>query len=242
MIDTPAKIIVCASMADFAHVGARWIAACAKRAAADRGVFTLGLSGGSTPLMIFADLAEPACQASMPWALTRVFWCDERCVPPDDPMSNFGAARRALLSRLAPPPAQVNRMEAETADHEAAAIRYAARLPERLDLLVLGMGEDGHTCSLFPHSPLLHEREHRVALVTESPKPPSCRLTITPPVLETARCLLMLVTGKSKARAVADALTTPRPIDTLPARLAHRGAWLLDAEAASELPAGMCEG
>lgn len=236
MTEIPAEIIICATPDDFARIGAEWIVSAAERAITDKGRFTLGLSGGSTPLPIFDRLTEPEWRAQASWQQTDVFWCDERCVPPDDPMSNFGDAWRHLFSRVDIPPENLHRIAGEDPDHEAVAARYGAELPARFDLLVLGTGEDGHTASLFPHSPLLFERIRHAAVVTDSPKPPSCRITITPPVIECAHHVLMLATGAEKAHAVAAALSVPFPIDEIPARLARWGTWLLDPVAATKIP------
>jgi len=240
MTEVPAEIIVSAIPEDFARIAADWIAHYAAQAVEERGVFTIGLSGGSTPLPVFDLLAQPEWQARVPWQQTQVFWCDERCVPPDDPESNFGQAWRRLLSKVDIPPEQLYRIEAEDPEPEAAAARYAAQLPTRFDLLVLGIGKDGHTASLFPGSSMLYERVRKAVYIADSPKPPSCRITITPPVIEGARHLIMLATGMEKAHAVARALASPFPIDEIPARLARWGAWLLDRAAAADIPENIC--
>lgn len=240
MTDVPAEIVVSATPDDFNRIAAEWIMHCAVRSVEERGVFNIGLSGGSTPLPVFDLLAQPECSARVPWWHTRVYWCDERCVPPDDPESNYRQAWRHLLSKVDIPPEQVHRIEAEDPEPEAAADRYAAQLPARFDLLVLGIGQDGHTASLFPGSTLVYERVRKAVFIADSPKPPPCRITITPPVIESARRLLVLATGADKARAVAEALADPFPLDELPARLARWGAWLLDEAAAAELPASFC--
>jgi 6-phosphogluconolactonase len=237
MTDVPAEIIVSANPDDFRRIAAEWIVRSAGQAVRERDIFTIGLSGGSTPLPVFDCLAESEWQARMPWRRTHVFWCDERCVPPDHPESNFGQARQRLLSKVDIPLEQVHRIEAEDTEPEAAAARYAVQLPARFDLLVLGIGQDGHIASLFPGSSMAYERVRKALYIANSPKPPPCRITITPPVIECARHLLVLATGADKAHAVAGALASPFPVDDLPARLARWGAWLLDEAAAAELPA-----
>jgi len=237
MTDIPAEIIISDTPDDFSRIAAEWIMHCAVQAVKERGAFSLGLSGGSTPVSVFDRLAEPAWQARVPWRQTQVFWCDERCVSPDDPESNYGQAWRRLLSKVDLPSEQIHRIEGEDPDPDSAAARYAAQLPARFDLLVLGIGEDGHTASLFTGSSALYERVRKAVYLADSPKPPPCRITITPPVIENARNLLMLATGKSKAVTVASALASPFPIDVLPARLARWGTWLLDCDAAAQLPA-----
>jgi 6-phosphogluconolactonase len=141
----------------------------------------------------------------------------------------------ALLRRVPIPTANVHRMEGEADDPEEAADRYAAVLPEALDVLVLGVGADGHTASLFPGSPALRERTRRV-VPARAPKPPEGRLTITPPVIAAARRFLVLATGSDKAEAVARALKGGGTPDQTPARLARDGVWFLDRAAATLLP------
>lgn len=240
MTEVPAEIIVSSSPEDFACIAAEWIARCAAEAVRERDVFHLGLSGGSTPLPVYDLLAEPVWRERVPWQQTHVYWCDERCVPPEDPTSNYGQAWTHLLSKVDIPRQQIHRIEGEDPNPEAVAVRYDAQLPARFDLLVLGIGEDGHTASLFPGSSALFERIRKVVHIANSPKLPSDRITITPPVIETARRLLVLATGADKAHAVARALASPFPVDEIPARLARWGAWLLDCAAAAELPKEIC--
>ena len=123
-------------------------------------------------------------------------------------------------------------MEAEAEDLDSAALRYAAQLPAALDVLVLGVGDDGHTASLFPGSPALQERTRRVVPAT-SPKPPTRRLTLTPPVIAAARRLVVLAAGPDKAEAVARALSGSVNANDVPATLARDGVWFLDGAAAS---------
>lgn len=240
MTEVPAEIIVSATQEDFACIAAEWIAHCGMLAVRERDVFTIGLSGGSTPLPVFDLLAQPEWQARLPWKQTQVYWCDERCVPPESPDSNYGQGWQHLLSKVDIPLEQIHRIEGEDPDPDAAAARYAAQLPARFDLLVLGIGDDGHTASLFPGSSVLFERIRKTVHVANSPKPPPNRITITPPVIEGARHLLLLAVGMEKAHAVARALASPFPIDEIPARLARWGAWLLDRSAAAELPEEIC--
>jgi 6-phosphogluconolactonase len=188
---------------------------------------SVSLAGGSTPRPAYELLAaEPGVR----WERVTVYFGDERAVAPDDARSNYRMAREALLDRLATAP-RVYRMEGETADLEAAARRYEQDLPDRLDVLVLGMGADGHTASLFPGSPALRERRRRVVPV-EAPADPPRRLTITPPVIAAARQVIVIVSGGDKADAVARALEGDLNEDAVPAALAREGLWLLDRAAA----------
>jgi 6-phosphogluconolactonase len=145
-------------------------------------------------------------------------------------------ARSALLSRVPIPAAAVHRMEAERPDRDAAAREYERLLPSALDLLVLGIGGDGHTASLFPGSAALDE-EHRLVLPVVGTKPPADRMTITPPVIEAARRVAVIATGADKAAMVARALEGPLSPKQVPAQLARRGARFLDRAAAAKLTA-----
>jgi 6-phosphogluconolactonase len=168
------------------------------------------------------------------WSRVSVYFGDERCVPPDHPDSNYRMARESLLSRVPIAEANVHRMLGELADRDAAARAYAELLPASLDVIVLGIGEDGHTASLFPGSPALDERA-RPVLPVIGPKPPPERLTLTPPALERARHILVLASGAGKAEAVARALEGALDPRGTPAQLARSGSWLLDPAAAARL-------
>ena len=212
-------------------VAADWIATTISDAVRERASCALALSGGSTPRPVYERLAAPPLAARIPWESVEIFFGDERAVPPADPGSNYGMARAALLDRVGVPAAQVHRMEADRSDREAAARDYARRLPKRLDLLLLGMGADGHTASLYPRSPRLDER--RLVVPATGPTPPRERLTITPPVIAAARQVAVLVAGPDKAATLAQVLRGPfRPRD-LPVQLALGGVWFVDKDAAS---------
>src|SRR5204863_84394 len=170
-----------------------------------------------------SPVSEPYCGTCNRMRLTadgRFHLCllngDERAVPPTDPASNYRMAREALLDRVGVSRERVHRMEADDPDLEAAAARYGARLPERLDVLVLGMGPDGHTASLFPHSAALRETERKV-VAAQSPVPPLRRLTITPPVIAAARRVAVISAGASKAPIVARVLRGAWCPEELPA-------------------------
>jgi 6-phosphogluconolactonase len=156
---------------------------------------TVALAGGSTPRRLYERLA----QSDYAWAETEVFFGDERCVPPDHPASNYRMAREALLSKV---PARVHRMRGEecdaTAYEEELSEVFGAGLPE-FDLMLLGLGEDGHTASLFPGDPALDASAERVVRVQ---RPDYARLTLTLPVLSAARVALFLVSGASKRQAL----------------------------------------
>ena len=199
---------------DVAGAGASFIAARRPR--------TVALAGGHTPEGIYRELARQP----LPWEEMDFYFGDERCVPPDDPESNYRMARETL------PRARLHRMEGERPDPEAAAADYARILPDALDLIILGVGEDGHTESLFPGRPV---GPGKVMVVRDAPKPPPTRLSVTPMVIRAARERLVVATGADKAEAVRAALTGPVDPLRLPAQHARDGTWLLDRAAAKLL-------
>lgn len=219
--------------ADVARPAAEWLEAEIVAAIRARGGCMLGLSGGRTPEPVYRELA---LAADIDWRRVSVFFADERAVPPDHPDSNYRVVRSALLSRVPIPAAAVHRMEAERPDRDAAAREYERLLPSALDLLVLGIGGDGHTASLFPGSAALDEGR-RLVLPVVGTKPPADRMTITPPVIEAARRVAVIATGADKAAMVARALEGPLSPTQVPAQLARRGAWFLDRAAAAKLTA-----
>jgi 6-phosphogluconolactonase len=192
---------------------------------------SLALSGGSTPGPIYEALAG---FPGIPWARIRIYFADERAVPPGDPASNYRLVRGALIDRVPIPAESVHRMEAERPDMDEAAASYERQLPSHLDILVLGIGEDGHTASLFPGSPNLAETARRVA-PARSPSPPTERLTITPPVVRSASRIFLFARGRAKADAVREALLGETDASRCPARLARGGTWVVDTEAAAQL-------
>lgn len=199
-----------------------------------RGHATLALTGGSTVHPVYDDLVGRAIR----WQQVEIFFGDERAVPPDHPESNYRLARETLLDHVPVPPSQIHRMEGERRDLDQAAQEYAAILPERFDLLLLGMGPDGHTASLFPHAPGVTEKSRRVIAADPPPlpvKPTLRRITITPPVIAAAARVLMMITGAAKAGIVARALEGPDDPAACPAQLARRGWWMLDQPAAAHL-------
>jgi 6-phosphogluconolactonase len=189
-------------------------------AVAARGRARLALAGGRTPARLHQRLAQPSQAARVPWSAVQVFFGDERCVAPEAPESNLRAARETLLEPLGLGPSQVFAIDG-TAPPAVAAADYAARLgPEPLDLVLLGVGDDGHTASLFPGGPELAARAAVVA--TRSPRPPTDRVSLSLPTLRAARRVAFLVLGADKAPAVAAVwaeLALPLARGTLPAAL-----------------------
>lgn len=217
------------------------------------GFVTVALSGGSTPRGLYALLAEPRePAASLPWERIHLFWGDERDVPPDDPLSNFRMVRETLLSKVQVPADHVHRIRAEVGDAARAAWEYEQELrrffgvaPGQVppfDLVLLGMGADGHTASLFPGSDALRERE-RLVVAPWIEKLQARRITLTPPVLNGAACVLFLVHGADKAEALRAVLEgeTFSGDDALPARSVRPAhgelIWLVDRAAARFLAA-----
>jgi 6-phosphogluconolactonase len=196
-----------------------------------RGSTTLCLSGGTTPRHTYECLAG---LPGVPWSKVKIYFGDERCVPPSHSDSNYRMAKEALFEPAGIPEQNIIRPRAEAPNPELAASEYEQRLPPEFDVLVLGIGEDGHTASLFPGSAVLRERTRRVVHVVGD-KPPPHRLTVTPPVIESARFTLVLATGRGKQSAVTQALEGPLDIERCPAQIARDAVWLLDSEASAGL-------
>ncbi len=201
--------------------------------------FSLALSGGSMAEAFFPRLAH----ADLDWRRVDFFWCDERAVPEDDPESNYRLARTLWLDPAHVPRQNVHAMAADAAHLEQSAAAYAEEMvrvlgtPPRIDVALLGVGPDGHVCSLFPQSPLLGEERRWVGAVQDSPKPPSSRLTLTLPALAAATLIVVAAFGEAKAPVVRAALEdrdSSLPLALVLAR-AHRALVLLDGPAAAEI-------
>ena len=273
-----------------ARRGVDVIMAEAQSAAVARGVCAFALSGGRTPRPLYERLARRDVGGRLPWRRIHLYWSDERCVPPDDPASNYGMAKELLIDRVDVPDANVHRMHGEHEPAEAAAA-YEAELrlpplgagpaeagekaagggaprrrsavaapgsprpsatlpgaggapdtegggrPPVLDLVLLGLGRDGHVASLFPHAAALSEEE-RLCVATEAPDG-GARLTMTFPMINAARQVVLAVTGEEKAGMVAEVMQGLRIPDAVPAQRVEPDLgevlWLLDEAAASEL-------
>ena len=223
------------------RLGAELMARAISAAVAERGAAAVALSGGSTPLGTYAALAS----YDLPWDAVDFFWVDERAVPPDHERSNYAAARRALAA-AAIPEARLHRMEAEAPDLAGAAARYEALLRRHFgvasavafDAMTLGIGDDGHTASLFPGTGAVSIADRLVAAIPAERTPGlEARLTLTAPVIQEARLALMIVRGASKRGPLSVARSTGAE-DEVPARIA-RGVkgqlvWLLDEAAVGE--------
>ncbi len=233
------RVQVLSSAQELARAASWYVQERVLEAARKRGRVLLALSGGSTPLPVYERLAKLA----LPWARLHLFWGDERCAPPEDELSNFCNAYRTLISKVPIPESNVHRIQAEL-DPQEAAQYYEDELRSffgddspRLDLLLLGVGSDGHTASLFPGGPELAESQ-RWAVSSEpqaGAEPALPRVTLTLPIINQARAVLFLVAGKDKRPVTSSILRVQGNGSELPAgRVRPKGelAWLLDREAA----------
>lgn len=254
-MSAPARDVVVHPTVDaLMRAAADEFAAAAATAVRSTGRFAVALAGGSTPRRLYALLATPPYADAIAWEHAEVFFGDERCVPPDDPASNYGMAREALLAHVPVPPERIHRIRGEDPPDIAAAayereLRAAFATPTGppratprhcFDLVLLGMGDNGHTLSLFPRSPSLHEHERWVVAVRVDARPPA-RITLTAPVANAAWLALFLVAGADKAAMLRRVLEGPPDPDVLPAQLiapqTGRTRWLVDAAAAAQLAA-----
>ncbi|MCR4667090.1 MAG: 6-phosphogluconolactonase [Desulfovibrio sp.] len=228
--------------ATMAERAAHILAAACEEAIEERGVFRIALSGGLTPIPLFRLLAAHDWADRLPWDKMSFFFVDERCVDPEHPDSNYGLARRELLSKV--PATHFYRMRGEIDPVEAAA-KYEQQMRQefaindtafpRFDFILLGMGEDGHTGSIFPNSPAMAERK-RLVIDQYVPERKADRITLTLPVINNARCCLFMVTGKEKHQVLSRALNLldePK----LPAQHVHPTIgdliWIVDEAAAT---------
>ena len=242
------EIEILAGPAELADRAAELFVSLAEQAMAARDRFCVALSGGSTPLAMYARLVQPGFKERVVWSKTHLFWGDERCVPPDHPDSNFGSAQKAFLDHVPIPIENRHRILGELKPAQAA-LAYErelsifledASLP-RLDLTLLGLGEDGHTASLFPGSPALLEKARWVVAVEHQQPPPPLvdRVTLTPLVINASRFILILVSGAGKAVRLSQVLQGPYLPKILPAQLIQpqqgQLLWLIDQPAAASI-------
>jgi 6-phosphogluconolactonase len=197
--------VVVPGPAELAKAAARWTAERITAAVAARRACYIALAGGETPRGCYERLAQPPYSDGLPWRSVFVYWSDERQVPLDDPASNFAMAKVALLDHVPIPAEQVFPLIGDPVPALRRLPLDHAGLP-RFDIIHLGMGEDGHTASLFPGSPALAEREALVYYVHDAPKPPPDRATLTLPVINAARAVLFVVQGASKREALSRVL------------------------------------
>jgi len=246
------QIISCRDSTDLSERAAEEFVRLARQAIQLAGRFTVALSGGSTPKALYTLLAAPGFAQRISWNRTHLFWGDERCVPPGDPASNYRLARESLLDHVPVPSANLHRIRGEDGPAAAAAayereLRQAFATPDglprgapgsRFDLVLLGMGDNGHTASLFPGMTAVHERG-RWVVVQQVAAEPMWRVTLTPVVINTAGEVVFLVSGREKAATLGRVLDGPHQPDSLPAQVvaprSGRLRWLVDAAAAADL-------
>ena len=234
---------------DLFQAAAEEVIRSAADAIAQRGRFTIALSGGSTPRNLYTLIAANA-SATLPWNQMFFFWGDERHVPPDSPDSNYRMAKETLLTKVPIPSTNIFPVPAENPDAAVAAETYEQTLRKffvvapgefpRFDLILLGMGPDGHTASLFPETAALEEKS-RLVVANWVEKLGSSRITFTLPLLNAARCIAFLVSGTDKAAALHEVLEGNAPAEKYPSKLVQpregKLIWFVDRAAASGLSA-----
>lgn len=241
------QIVITANPAALAEAAAAAILATARAAVADHGVFTIALACGATPASTYTRLAQAPFVEDFPWDHTRVFFGDERMVPPHHPESNFRMAYEKLLAKVPLGPEHVFRIHGESLDSEAAAVEYGKLLADtcvmrrdgvpRIDLVLLGVGVDGHTASLFPGSPAMREVFRPVVAVHAAAAAIPERITVTFPVINAAANVFVMVAGPEKAKVMKSVLADRA---LLPAGMVSPAdgelRWYLDEAAAALLP------
>ena len=248
-MSSPVEVRRLTTPQDLFQAAAEEVIRSATDAVAKRGRFTIALSGGSTPRNLYTLIAANA-STTLPWSQMFFFWGDERHVPPDSPDSNYRMAKESLLSKVPIPPANIFPVPAENPDAAQVADIYEQTLRKffavapgefpRFDLILLGMGPDGHTASLFPETAALQEKS-RLVVANWVEKLGGSRITFTLPLLNSARCVTFLVSGTDKAAALHEVLEGNAPAEKYPSRLVQpregKLIWFVDRAAASELSA-----
>ena len=230
------------SLPELSLAAAEFIAELAEAKIKERGIFTFVLSGGTTPRLLYEELAKEPHAGKVDWQHTHLFWGDERCVPSDNPDSNFSLAFQTLISKVDVPPANIHRIPAATGSPKAGAKEYEKTLRAffepsvksdsiisypSFDLVLLGMGTDGHTASLFPGDESLGEKTSWVVAVEGTrASPPVPRITLTLPAINEAKCVLFLVSGSRKLKILQEILNNPHTV-TYPAARVQPGGKLL---------------
>ena len=239
------EVIIKKNANELAIVGAEWFLGAAQTSASKRGRFSVAVSGGSTPRVMHRNLAQEPFFSQMPWNETHIFYVDERCVPVDDPASNFGDLKKDLLERAPQPIEHIHPMPGETTPADGANayerelkayFQQEAGFPV-FDLIFLGIGKDGHTASLFTGQEALEEKEKWIVSV-KGGNPDVYRLTMTLPVINHARHVVFLVSGEGKAevlKSLFEESTMPLPAQRIKP-VKGQLTWLLDRAAASRLP------
>ena len=248
MKDPKTNVIILPGIHSISEAAADRLSEVAAEAVYNRGLFHLVLSGGKTPETLYKILTQSPYNSSIPWDLTHIFWGDERCVPPENKESNFGEAQRVFLSSLPVREHNIHRIKGELGaqkaqdDYRQLLERQSdqGRGWPQFDLVLLGMGADGHTASLFPGQISVDERQNSVISVTAHYEGrPSSRITMTPLAINSARNIIFLVTGSNKAAAFAAAINGPEDQEKWPVQRIRpsQGSviWLVDEDAGADL-------
>ncbi|MBS1800669.1 MAG: 6-phosphogluconolactonase [Acidobacteria bacterium] len=239
---------VFANPEDVAGAAAELFTSSIASAAKARGIARVAISGGTTPKAMFSLLASEPFASQVPWDKLDLYWVDERCVPPEDAESNYRMTREALLSKVPLPADRIHRMEGEL-EPEVAAARYEAAIRNgfklegaqtpTFDLVLLGMGDDGHTASLFPHTEALNDMTH-IVVANHVPQKDTWRITLTWPVINQGREVAFLIEGDKKAQVLHEVFQGPYQPETYPSQIIRPASGkltlLLDAAAAAKLP------
>lgn len=242
------EFVVCQDANEVSRKGAELLLKLAREAAAANRRLSVALSGGSTPKTMFEMLSAEPLRGQVPWTIVDLFWGDERCVPPDHKDSNYRMTKEALLDKAPIPPANIRRIPAEEKPPSAAAEKYQRTLADyfslktgqlpRFDLVYLGMGDDGHTASLFPGTKALGETQR---FVTQNfvDKFQSYRVTLTADAINNGKNVVFLLAGEGKAGRLKEVLEGPRDPDRLPSQMIHPAdgklVFILDRGAAGQL-------
>lgn len=236
------------TLQELSEAAAKYVSRISAQAITERGLFTVALSGGSLPKLLCTPLVAEPLRSQIDWSGWQVFWADERWVPLTHPDSNYRSAREYLFDHVAIPQERIHAVDptlpcAQAADSYQDKLqqifeRDSNQLPH-FDLILLGMGEDGHTASLFPNHPLLHETERWVAPIFDSPKPPPERITLTLPVINNARHIAFIAAGTGKAEVLSEIMASTIPTNKFPAQLVQPVGegelnWFVDAAAAAK--------
>lgn len=234
------NVEIFATAEDLASAAAQLFINKSMAAVAERGFFTVALSGGSTPKLLYQLLADPneTFREQISWSRIHFFWTDERHVPPDHPESNYRMADEAMLSHVPVLKNNVHRVMSENPNaaeaaeaYEETVLKFVPGSPPRFDLILLGLGSDGHTASIFPGSEVLYETKRLVAAPWVE-KLKSYRITMTLPLINNAASVVFLVSGAEKAEIVRDVLRGPK---RYPAQEVRPSMWLLDRAVAGKL-------
>jgi 6-phosphogluconolactonase len=244
------SIVVSPDQESLNRKAAEYLVGAAREAIEARGRFAIALAGGSTPKPLYEMLASPSWRTQIDWGNVHVFWGDERLVPADHPDSNYRMVNAALLSKVPVVASNVHRVPTERGDPDAVAAAYektilqdfnasAGEIP-RFDVSVLGLGANGHTASLFPHTKSLTENR-KLVMAEFVQELDQYRVTMTLPLINHSRNIVFLVSGAGKASVVKEVIGGPSDPQRLPAQLIRPDdgtlVWMLDKAAAAELPA-----